>query len=52
MTQQIDRFWIARGVRASELRAIKGRTVAYVGLGAMALAGLCLSAGIAINLLG
>lgn len=48
----IDRFWIARGVAAEELRAIKGRSIAYFGMIAMLGASAALSYGILGNLVG
>lgn len=52
MTRTIDLLWIALGVNAEELTALKGRGVIYLGLGLMALASSVLVAGIASNLAG
>jgi hypothetical protein len=52
MTNAIDSFWIARGVNADELKAIKGRSVLYAGLFSMAVTAFVMVGGIAQNLVG
>lgn len=48
----IDRFWVARGVNAEELTAVKGRSFAYVGMIVMLGASAALTCGIVNNVVG
>jgi len=52
MTATIDRFWISRGIEATELTAVKGRAAFYAAFAAMGVTGLGLVAGIIGNLVG
>ncbi|WP_158548654.1 hypothetical protein [Parvularcula marina] len=52
MTAIFDRAFVALGVDAHDLTSVKGRSAIYVGLMAMAVAGVTLAGGIVTNLAG